>query len=399
MKNAGKKLICIIICTIIVLTSALVPVSANENIVPEHKVVYDLDDPGYNEGEPHLTTAEIFSGIDRLNNICEKFFGFKPFNGEKLKVKADGIMEDMFRNWTESSNRSLDFDLILQSIPNIGYGAEEITTLFQLSPEVFNDALRQKSAELSASGKQFSAFIVTFMRVYLLVIDDVTITAYPNEQTPDIYNVKIVIKYKDGKEETFDTGMVYNGITKVFGTKSKGGIFGFNVDTNDYTIFAVTDPWQRYFGFCLFYDFLANATKLYDYKEKRITFTYDNKEWLFEIWKGKYHQVGIGAELGMYNRPAGITKTSFYNCAQDEDMMVMSLELYQGNRLIFSRKPQLHWWLVGFCIEDRIYDADYLTVKGTIDFPDEEMAEIFAATARDLGITVTVNNTHVEWEW
>ncbi|MBQ7595902.1 MAG: DUF4474 domain-containing protein, partial [Clostridia bacterium] len=296
-------------------------------------------------------------------------------------------------------NKNLDFDLILESIPNIGYGADKITDLFNLSPEVFNDALKQKAAELSADGDRLSAFFITYLRVYLLVIDDVTITAYPRENTPGIFDVKIVIRYRSGEEEVFDTDFIYNGITKVFGTRSSGGILGFNVDTNDYTVFAVTNPWQRNFGFCLFYDFMANATKLYDYDEKRITFTYSGKDWLFEIWKGIYHQVGVGAELGMYNRPAGITKTSFYNCAKDEDMMVMSLELFQGSRLVFSRKPQLHWWLVGFCIEDRIYDAEYLTVKGTIDLPDEDMAVLFEDKARSLGITVNRDGTFVEWAW
>lgn len=399
MKNTLKKIISALMCAVILFSAANISVFAqDDDIVPVHIVEYDPTDPGYNEGDPHLTTAQLFGEIEKINTAFEKFFGFKPFNGEKLKVKADGIMADMFRNWTDSSNKSLDFDLILESIPNIGYGSDKITKLFNLSPEVFNQALREKSAELSKNGNHFFSFCVTLLRVYLLNIDEVTITAYPG-RTEGIYDVKIAIKYKSGDEEIFNTDLIYNSVTKVFGTRGSGGIGGFNVDTRDYTVFAVTNPWQRNFGFCLFYDFMANATKLYDYDEKRITFAYDGREWLFEIWKGIYHQVGVGAEFGVYNRPAGITKTSFYNCAKDEDMMVMTLDLYQGNRLVFSRKPQLHWWMIGFCIEDRIYDAQYLTAKGTVEFPTEEMARLFTEKALSLDVKAERDGSFVNWEW
>ncbi len=400
MKLSFKKVISVFLCIAVVFSAVCLPAAANDDaVVPVHTVVYDPSDPGYNEGHSHLTTAQIIEGIDKINVICEEFFGFRLFNGEKLRVKADGIMADIFRNWTESSNRNLDFDLILDSIPNIGYGADKITELFNLSPEVFNTALKEKAAELSAKGDRISSFLITYLRAYLLVIDEVTITAYPSENVPGIYDVKIVIRYRSGEEEAFDTDLIYNAVTKVFGTRGSGGIAGFNVDTNDYTVFAVTNPWQRNFGFCLFYDFMANATKLYDYDEKRVTFTYGGRDWLFEIWKGIYHQVGIGAEFAMYNRPEGITRTSFYNCAKDEDMLIMSLDLYQGSRLVFSRKPQLHWWLVGFCIEDRIYDAEYLTAKGTVDFPDEEMAELFVSAAKRTGVSARRDGTFVEWAW
>ncbi len=382
-----------------VFSAVCFPALAQERIVPEHKVVYDTSDPGYNEGRSHLTTAQVIGNIEKLNVICERFFGFRPFNGEKLRVRADGIMADIFRNWTESSNGTLDFDLILESIPNIGYGADKITELFSLSPEVFNSALKEKSADFSAKGDNLSSLLVTFLRIYLLVIDDVTITAFPIENELGNYEIKLVIRYRSGGEETFGTGLVYNGTTKVLGSRGSEGFLGFNLDTNDYTVFAAVNPWQRNLGFCLLYDFLANATGLYDYDAKRVMFTYGGKDWLFEIWKGVYLKVAVGSEFAVYNRPEGMTKTSFYLCPKDEDMMMMSMDLYQGRRLVFSRKPQLHWWLLGACIEDKIYDSEYLTVKGTVDFPDEEMAELFVSAAKRTGVSARRDGTFVEWAW
>ena len=80
-------------------------------------------------------------------------------------------------------------------------------------------------------------------------------------------------------------------------------------------------------------------------------------------------------------------------------MMVMSLELYQGNRRIFYREPQLHWWVIGFSIEEKVYDAKYLTAKGTIEFPNEEFAELFVSGAKKKGLEVSREGVNVAWTW
>jgi len=80
-------------------------------------------------------------------------------------------------------------------------------------------------------------------------------------------------------------------------------------------------------------------------------------------------------------------------------MMVMSLELYQGSRRIFAREPQLHWWVIGFSIEEKVYDAKYLTAKGTIEFPNEEFAELFVQGANKKGIEASRDGAKVSWLW
>ncbi|MBQ7595539.1 MAG: hypothetical protein IJU45_02610, partial [Clostridia bacterium] len=101
MKHLFKRIISVLLCVITVFSAACLPAFAQEDgIVPEHKIEYDPSDPGYNEGRAHLTTAQVIDEIDKINVICERFFGFRLFNGEKLRVKADGIMADIFNNWT-----------------------------------------------------------------------------------------------------------------------------------------------------------------------------------------------------------------------------------------------------------------------------------------------------------
>ena len=77
----------------------------------------------------------------------------------------------------------------------------------------------------------------------------------------------------------------------------------------------------------------------------------------------------------------------------------MSLELFQGSRRIFVREAQLHWWVIGFSIEEKVYDGKYLTAKGTIEFPNEEFAELFIQGANKKGIEASRDGAKVSWIW
>ncbi len=79
--------------------------------------------------------------------------------------------------------------------------------------------------------------------------------------------------------------------------------------------------------------------------------------------------------------------------------MVMSLELFQGSRRIFVREAQLHWWVIGFSIEEKVYDGKYLTAKGTIEFPDEDFAEMFVNAANKKGVVSSRDGVNVSWCW
>ena len=83
-------------------------------------------------------------------------------------------------------------------------------------------------------------------------------------------------------------------------------------------------------------------------------------------------------------------------------MMNMSMELYHGDDLILERPEQLHWWLTGFKISDRLYPANKLTLDFTIKMQSEEMLDAFCEAVEnhyrhDMEYTVDGLTVNVVW--
>ncbi|HAY72943.1 MAG TPA: hypothetical protein DCY31_03660 [Ruminococcaceae bacterium] len=396
-KITEKVLAVLLILTIVFTTGATFGYAKTDADVPSGEIIYDETDPGYNEGKDHLTTAQFFAFVDKINAMFRNVFGFNIINENKIKIEVNGVMNDIFTEWTIKSGGTLDIIKIANCLPNFTDGSDKVCELLNINVDVLAPMFKEKANEFYAQGKTLQGLFFDFARMYLLQIDHMSLDADQNKKDPTIYNVFIVIYYKNGKSEKIKSDFIYDTNTHELKRKNERGVLGFNIDADDYTIYAIKNTWQRYFGFCITYDILANLT-VYDYDTKRIYLTYGGKDWLFQIWKGIYF-IANGAEIGIYNRPEQQIKTTVFQCAPDEDMMVMSLELYQGNRRIFYREPQLHWWVIGFSIEEKVYDAKYLTAKGTIEFPNEEFAELFVSSAKKKGLEVSCDGVNVAWTW
>ena len=396
-KITEKILAVLLILTIVFTTGATFGYAKTDADVPSGEIIYDETDPGYNEGKDHLTTAQFFAFVDKINAMFRNVFGFNIINENKIKIEVNGVMNDIFTEWTIKSGGTLDVIKIANCLPNFTDGSDKVCDLLNINVDVLAPMFKEKANEFYAQGKTLQGLFFDFARMYLLQIDHMSIDADQNKKDPTIYNVFIVIYYKNGKSEKIKSDFIYDTNTHELKRKNERGVFGFNIDADDYVIYAIKNTWQRNFGFCIAYDILANLT-IYDYDTKRIYLTYGGKDWLFQIWKGIYF-IANGAEIGIYNRPEQQIKTTVFQCAPDEDMMVMSLELYQGNRRIFYREPQLHWWVIGFSIEEKVYDAKYLTAKGTIEFPNEEFAELFVSGAKKKGLEVSRDGVNVAWTW
>lgn len=398
MRKITEKVLAVLLTlTIVFTTGATFGYAKTDADVPSGEIIYDETDPGYNEGKDHLTTAQFFAFVDKINAMFKNVFGFNIINENKIKIEVNGVMNDIFTEWTIKSGGTLDVIKIANCLPNFTDGSDKVCDLLNINVDVLAPMFKEKANEFYAQGKTLQGLFFDFARMYLLQIDHMSVDADQNKKDPTIYNVFIVIYYKNGKSEKIKSDFIYDTNTHELKRKNERGVLGFNIDADDYTIYAIKNTWQRYFGFCITYDILANLT-VYDYDTKRIYLTYGGKDWLFQIWKGIYF-IANGAEIGIYNRPEQQIKTTVFQCAPDEDMMVMSLELYQGNRRIFYREPQLHWWVIGFSIEEKVYDAKYLTAKGTIEFPNEEFAELFVSRAKKKGLEVSRDGVNVAWTW
>ena len=398
MKRITDRLIAVFLTLTIVFSTVTIFTSAKTDAdIPSGEVVFDETDPGYNEGKDHLTTEQFFGFVDTINAMFKRIFGFNIINENKIRVEVNGVMDEIFSEWLVKTGGTLDPFQIANCLPNFTDGSDKVCELLRIDVDTIAPLFRDKANDLRKQGKTLEGLFFDFARIYLLGIDYMSIEAEQSQSEPDVYKIYIMIYYRNGSSEKLNSDFIYDTNTHELKRRNNRGVFGFNLDGDGYVIYAITDTWQRYFGFCITYDILANLT-LYDYDTKRIYLTYGGKDWLFQIWKGIYW-ISNGAEIGIYNRPEQQIKTTFYECAPDEDMMVMSLELYQGSRKIFAREPQLHWWVIGFSIEEKVYDAKYLTAKGTIEFPTEEFAELFVQGANKKGIEASRDGAKVSWLW
>ncbi len=169
----------------------------------------------------------------------------------------------------------------------------------------------------------------------------------------------------------------------------------------DYGYYYANDKasWQKNFGFARVYDYVAPYVGMeYDYI--RVFFTYDDEDFLVQLWKGQYG-VLYGGEIGIYNRDADGQSSNpftFYNAASTKYWPTMDMSVYhqekEGDKpnqykLLFKRPVDKYWWCTGFVPGTlRQYEpADELRIEATLTFTDSTMAKYFADGLRNCGFT------------
>ena len=388
MNLTFKRLVSVVLAMVMLLGVAVMPGYAATN------------DEKYNEGYTPVTTQGFVSAIADINNAIEAVTGMRLLPEEKLKVTVDGFMVEIFAGITEATEGVIDCGLIIESLPSLKGSSNEIKSLFQIDMDVVDPALQEMAGEYYAEGNDLAGFAVSFMRVYLKTIDSCELYSVPVEGQEGCFELFLAVNYEYGEADRFSTNIVYDSVNETLNSKYNTGVLdlGFVLDTEDYVISTAINSWQRNFGFTMAYDIFCYVTKVFDYVTVRVKFTYDNREWMVQLWKGKYF-VAPGAEIGIYTREIG-SQGTYYNCAADEDMMVMSLKLYHQENLLFEMEPTLHWWLTGFKLHPKAYVPSSMTMHGTIDFPTEEMAELFVANANATGeIEASRNGTPTSFVW
>lgn len=173
---------------------------------------------------------------------------------------------------------------------------------------------------------------------------------------------------------------------------------GFEYDAEQGIYYSSLNPLQRYFGFNLIYDIAAPRTGMV-YDTKRIYFTYQDKDWMVQLWKGQYG-ITVGAEIGIYYKPSSRT-IPHYDCVSDEDLVEMAFTLYKSGEYYFSRGPERHWWLTGFKLLDVAVPITlYMDITITLD--SKRMANEFEKGLNDqilpnLTYTRDGNTFYMQW--
>jgi hypothetical protein len=170
---------------------------------------------------------------------------------------------------------------------------------------------------------------------------------------------------------------------------------GFEYDPAQDIIKSRMDPLQRQFGYAFGYDAAAMGMNMVIDCEP-IFFDYGGKHWMIELWKGQYG-LETGSEIGVYTRLIGSTGPGyalldatvgqrpgdgvashnlFYDCASNDDLLVLQSTLKKNGNVVLTRGPEPHWWLTGF--KWGVYsDRSELTLDVAITLKDQAMLQAF----------------------
>lgn len=182
------------------------------------------------------------------------------------------------------------------------------------------------------------------------------------------------------------------------------GVFfvGFDYDVDDELLYATRNAWMRHFGFNEFYDWLGGALQIFDLETKRVRFTYGERDYQVQIWKGKYFfDFFMGGEIGLYYKPAGRIGTH-YDCLPMDEMITMSLKLYTDDDLYFELEESEHWWIDMLRFGMPEVEPNELYLEGTMDFDDAGMADAFLQAALEQHPDITcskLSDTKIFISW
>lgn len=392
-----KKFIALIMALVILCTMTTPAFAKNEKL-PTTRAEYAelLADEGY----PSITTAEFSEKFKACSDFFRLMTGGKFPTEERLDISFDKFLTDA--NMYVLTNSGIDMESILASLPPINRVAELVVDTFEIDTVAFREEMFRLRDESDREGTGLGP-LYYFIGAYMSIIDKIEVYAEPTDD-PVVFQVCFNMIYRDGEQNTIHSGMLINTETgELYNHDGKGMLgLGFNFNFKEMVVYTVVDAWTRDFGFAVIYDTVANAVGIYDYVTQRYHFDYDGLEWMIQVWKGTYFYVTNGAEVGIYNRVPGEETGTFYNCANDDQMMEMQMKLSIGDKVLINTKPQTHWWLTGFHLSGTVYDPASLTMVYSITFPNDIMLNAFTEsleTESTYDVSYTINGTKITVNW
>lgn len=161
--------------------------------------------------------------------------------------------------------------------------------------------------------------------------------------------------------------------------------FGYCYDITQDIFTTILHPWQREMGYSSLYDESAISLGMVIHCEP-IEFEYRGNLYLIELWKGQYGMT-VGAEVGIYRaeKPKDYKKGDFvfYQSISDEELLPISMEVYQNGKPIMKRAAR-HWWLTSFVL-GMSATPEELSMAVCITFPNYTMRTAFLQALFEAG--------------
>ncbi len=398
-----KKIIAFLLALVIGMSVCLSTAAATTDIQtsrPKLNSFSEYRSRIWEEGYPVISTEQFMGFYNTFSSVLSFVTGggFQP--SPTFNLSFDEFVGDACNTIYEDCG--LDIVSLLTNLPETKQIAELTVKAFNIDVNTIREEMYDKRDEAAENGNNVMSKVYFFLGAFLGIMDECLIYAEPTDD-PDVYRVRLKVTYRNGSTEEMNPGIYINTVTGECSNQDGTGLvgIGFNFNLQEMMVYATIDCWMRGFGFCIFYDIAANSMPLlWHYVTRRFKFDYNGLEWMIQIWKGNY-LITNGAEVGVYNR-APEKFGSYYDCATDDQLMEMSLQVYHGEDLLVNQEPQKHWWINGFRMDDRRYVPKSLTMKFSIVMPDEEMLKAFCESIDNhyIGdVTYTVEGLKINVTW
>ena len=210
------------------------------------------------------------------------------------------------------------------------------------------------------------------------------VEAVPLETDPDDYEFVGVFSYADGSTVAVKTGSTYNTNTGRLGGEDGFGNLGYNYFVDDNLLESTHGNWQRGLGYTKLYDdLLLSSGTMTDIDTVRVKFTHDGRDWLLQLWKGRYLNMP-GGEIGLYSKPRS-RLVGFYDTIGDDELVGMSFKLTdrRGGAVLIDRPVELHWWTAGFSIYETPLTGENLTLETILAPRDDALLEAIKAALNE----------------
>ncbi len=290
----------------------------------------------------------------------------KQASAKKLVVEFDDTLTAMLKEIEGYSG--LDGNKLANSLPDV---YKNVRWLYSIMPGVFNGMRDRHLAKADAAeaarnfsemGKQRTLGVSMGMPVKVSIKAEKTAKA-------GVYKIMLYPAYGDGSVVKFDPKISYNTNTGLIsGLDSNSGLASLGYEMNVKEQYALTSDitWQRKLGYTKIYDdLLLSGNDMVDIATVRLKFKYAGKDWMLQLWKGRYF-VTTGGEVGLYNKPT-TRINGFYDTATDAERIGMSFRLILDKKTVLVDRPVgKHWWITGFAVKKNVYGPKHLTLETTI---------------------------------
>lgn len=392
-----KKFLCVLMA-LVICAGLCLPASA-ESAKKEVRGLDDYYNTLWQEGYPTISMDKITTVLKTLNKVIYLVTGQKKTD-DSFSVSVDSTVRGVTSFVFENSG--FDLEQIFVNLPDINVPINFAVDTLKVDTTALSEQFYEIQQKYRAEGNTAMDWLFHFLSLYVSVINVCEVYGAPTDNE-NVFEVTLHLATKDGKEETLYSGILVDTQTGECYYRNGDGILhtGFNYNYKELTLYAIINCWMRDFGFCLLYDIAANSMPaVFRYDTRRFKFEYDGLDWMIQIWKGNYLMAN-GGEVGLYCRAPEKVGT-FYECASDEQLLNMSMQLSHGDKVLIEKETEKHWWLNGFNMSGTMYLPESLTLSFTVEMPDEEMLRAFCGAIdnhykQDVSYTVDGLTVSVVW--